>query len=96
MKMGRGVILSYLWKQKLNTKSSTETELVGVDDAIINIFWSLYFLQEQGCGSTHTIIYQDNKSAILLESNGKISNGKPTKHINAKYFLLPTKWLTGT
>eukprot|EP00804_Cyclotella_cryptica_P030969 CCRYP_013562-RB/>CCRYP_013562-RB protein AED:0.42 eAED:0.03 QI:0/-1/0/1/-1/0/1/0/310 len=76
MTMGRGAVLSYSWKQKVNTKSSTETEMVGVDDAISNILWSLYFLQEQGCGTKHVIIYQDNKSAILLESNGKFSSGK--------------------
>jgi hypothetical protein len=34
---GRGAVLSYSWKQKTNTKSSTETELVGVNDAISNI-----------------------------------------------------------
>eukprot|EP00804_Cyclotella_cryptica_P001128 CCRYP_008414-RB/>CCRYP_008414-RB protein AED:0.57 eAED:0.57 QI:0/-1/0/1/-1/0/1/0/240 len=95
MTMGRGAILSYSWKQKLNTKSSTETELVGVDDAISNILWSLYFLQAQGCGTTHAIIYQDNKSAILLESNGKISSGKCTKHIKAKYFFVTDKVADG-
>ena len=95
MTMGRGAILSYSWKQKLNTKSSTETELVGVDDAISNILWSLYFLQEQGCGTTHAIIYQDNKSAILLESNGKFSSGKRTKHIKAWYFFVADKVADG-
>eukprot|EP00804_Cyclotella_cryptica_P019804 CCRYP_009701-RB/>CCRYP_009701-RB protein AED:0.44 eAED:0.02 QI:0/-1/0/1/-1/0/1/0/320 len=87
MTMGRGSILSYSWKQKLNTKSSTETELVGVDDAISNILWSLYFLQEQGCRTTHAIIYQDNKSAILLETNGKMSSGKRTKQSRLNIFL---------
>eukprot|EP00804_Cyclotella_cryptica_P002489 CCRYP_018085-RG/>CCRYP_018085-RG protein AED:0.29 eAED:0.29 QI:0/-1/0/1/-1/1/1/0/626 len=95
MTMGRGAVLSYSWKQKVNTKSSTETELVGVDDAISNILWSLYFLQEQGCGTQHAIIYQDNKSAILLESNGKWSSGKRTKHIKAKYFFVTDKVADG-
>jgi hypothetical protein len=95
MTMGRGAILSYSWKQKVNTKSSTETELVGVDDAISNILWSLYFLQAQGCGTSHAIIYQDNKSAILLESNGKWSSGKRTKHIKAKYFFVTDKVADG-
>eukprot|EP00804_Cyclotella_cryptica_P030535 CCRYP_020167-RA/>CCRYP_020167-RA protein AED:0.47 eAED:0.47 QI:0/-1/0/1/-1/0/1/0/307 len=95
MTMGRGAVLSYSWKQKVNTKSSTETELVGVDDAISNILWSLYFLQEQGCGTEHAIIYQDNKSAILLESNGKFSSGKRTKHIKAKYFFVTDKVADG-
>jgi hypothetical protein len=95
MTMGRGAVLSYSWKQKVNTKSSTETELVGVDDAISNILWSLYFLQAQGCGTKHAIIYQDNKSAILLESNGKFSSGKRTKHIKAKYFFVTDKVADG-
>eukprot|EP00804_Cyclotella_cryptica_P003542 CCRYP_002161-RB/>CCRYP_002161-RB protein AED:0.46 eAED:0.46 QI:0/-1/0/1/-1/0/1/0/69 len=56
MTMGSGAVLSYSWKQKVNTKSLKETELVGVDDTISNILWSLYFLQEQGCGTKHAII----------------------------------------
>eukprot|EP00804_Cyclotella_cryptica_P026975 CCRYP_021075-RB/>CCRYP_021075-RB protein AED:0.60 eAED:0.34 QI:0/-1/0/1/-1/0/1/0/236 len=93
--MGKGAVLSYPWKQKLNTKSSTETKLVGVNDAISNILQSLYFLQEQGCGTTHAIIYQDNQSAILLETNGQMSSGKGTKHIKAKYFLVAEKVANG-
>ena len=95
MTLGRGAVLSYSWKQKINTKSSTETELVGVDDAMSNILWSLYFMQEQGYGTTHAMIYQDNKSAILLESNGNISSGKRTKHIKAKYFFIADKVADG-
>ena len=33
-------------------------------------------------------MYQDNKSAILLEKNGKSSSGHRTKHINLQYFFL--------
>lgn len=39
MTIGKGAILSYLWKQKLNTKSSMETKSVGVDNTISNILW---------------------------------------------------------
>ena len=34
------------------------------------------------------ILYQDNKSSILLEKNGKASSGKRTKHINIRYFFI--------
>ncbi len=34
MSFGQGMALSYSWKQKINTKSSTEAKLVGVDDAL--------------------------------------------------------------
>ncbi len=39
--MGRGFPISASTKQKLNTKSSTERELVGVNDMIPIIIWTL-------------------------------------------------------
>ena len=40
---------------------------------------------------THALIYQDNKSAILLETNGKMSSSGRTKHIKAKFFFVADK-----
>ena len=34
------------------------------------------------------IIYQDNKSAILLEVNGKKSSGQRTRAFNIRYFFI--------
>ena len=34
------------------------------------------------------ILYQENKSSILLETNGKASSGKRTKHINIRCFFI--------
>jgi hypothetical protein len=48
MSLGRDMAMSYSWKQKINTKSSTEAEIVGVDDSLAYILWARYFLQEQG------------------------------------------------
>ena len=36
----------------------------------------------------NNIIFQDNKSLMLLERNGKASSGKRTKHINVWYFFI--------
>jgi hypothetical protein len=91
MTLGKGAAICFSKKQKINTKSSTETELVGVDDAMPSILWSLYFIQEQGYDMTHALIYQDNKSAILLETNGKMSSSGRTKHIKAKFFFVTDK-----
>jgi hypothetical protein len=33
-------------------------------------------------------VYQDNKSAILLETNGKKSSGKQTRALNIRYFFI--------
>ena len=75
-------------KQKLNTRSSIEAELVGVDDAINLILWTKLFLAEQGYKTMDTVLYQDNKSAILLEKNGKKSSSKRTRAINIRYFFV--------
>ena len=88
LSMGRGFPIVNSTKQKLNTRSSTETEIVGVDDCMPHICWSRYFLQAQGYGMTENIVYQDNKSAILMEKNGKASSSKRTKHINIRYYFV--------
>ena len=72
MSMGEGAIVSLSRKQRLNTKSSTTAELVGADDASTLILWTKLFLEEQSYDIEMNILYQDNKSAILLESNGRI------------------------
>ena len=69
--LGKGAIMSKSTKQKLNTKSSTEAKLVGVDDILPQVLWTNYFMKAQGWKNNDTIIYQDNRSAILLENNGK-------------------------
>jgi hypothetical protein len=82
MTMGRGFPISVSTKQKLNTKSSTESELVGIDDLMPIILWTCYFLLSQGYGVIENLLLQDNKSSILLERNRKASSGKRTRHIN--------------
>mmetsp|Transcript_17391 Transcript_17391/g.36466 ORF Transcript_17391/g.36466 Transcript_17391/m.36466 type:complete len:122 (+) Transcript_17391:4324-4689(+) len=43
--LGKGGVISMSRKQKLNTKSSTEAEVVGVDDASSQILWTNYFIK---------------------------------------------------
>ena len=88
MTMGEGAASSMSTKQKLNTKSSTEAEVVGVDDAMSNIVWTRNFLLAQGIQIADNVIYQDNQSAILLERNGRRSSGKRTRHIDIRYFFI--------
>ena len=88
MTYGGGAVQSLSSKQKLNTRSSTEAELVGADDAATKILWTKLFLEAQGIEITHNILYQDNQSAILLEKNGKRSSSKRTRALNIRYFFL--------
>jgi hypothetical protein len=46
--LGDGAAISVSTKQKINTKSSTEAELVAVDDTLPFNIWCYYFLREQG------------------------------------------------
>ena len=87
MTMGTGAIQSGSAKQKMNARSSTEAELVGVDDVISKILWTQFFIEEQGYEVEKNILFQDNKSSILLETNGRKSAGKCSRHINIRYFL---------
>ena len=48
MSLGKLGIFSFSKKQKFNTKISTETELVGADEALQQILWSMYFTKAQG------------------------------------------------
>jgi hypothetical protein len=86
--MGLGYPIVSSTKQKLNTRSSTESELVGVDDMMPSILWTRYFLKSQGYHVSDNIIFQDNKSTMLLERNGKASSSRRTKHINVRYFFI--------
>ena len=88
MSLGGGAVYSSSCKQKLNTRSSTEAELVGVDDMIAQVLWTRYFLSEQGYMINDNIVYQDNQSAIKLEKNGRHSSGKRTRHLNIRYFFV--------
>ena len=88
MTLGAGSFYSKSSKQKINTKSSTEGELVGATDMSGQILWTLRFLKSQGYEVRRNILYQDNQSAMMLEKNGHMSSGQRTKHINVRYFFM--------
>ena len=93
--LGKGCVMSTSVKQKLNSRSSTETEVIAVDDLMPQVLWTNYFLEAQGYAPERTVIYQDNKSAILLETNGKGSSSKRTKHINVRYYFIKDRIESG-
>jgi hypothetical protein len=88
MSLGKGAIYSMSTRQKLNTKSSTEAELVGVDDVMPIILWTRQFMEGQGYTVADNVLYQDNQSSILLEKNGQQSSTKRTRHFDIRYFFV--------
>jgi hypothetical protein len=95
MSLGKGSVYSTSVRQKLVTKSSTEAELVGVDDVMPMVLWTRQFMEGQGYTIEDNIVYQDNKSAILLEKNGQLSSGKRTRHLNIRYFFVTDRVKAG-
>ena len=75
--------------------SSIEGEIVAVDSCMSLILWAQYFLIYQGILVKRNVILQDNKSSILLETNGKASSGKRMRNINIRYFLVADRQKKG-
>jgi hypothetical protein len=61
MSMGTGCVYSMSRRQRLNTRSSTEAELVGVNDAMNMVLWSRLFLEAQGFTVTDNVLYASGK-----------------------------------
>ena len=72
----------------MNTRSSTEAEVVATDEIISPMIWTWLFLEAQGCPIKENILYQDNKSAMLLKTNRCKSAGKCSCHLNIQNFYV--------
>ena len=104
--MGTGALVSGFVKQKITTRSSTESELVGIDDTITFIEWMSLYMKDQVKDypaddplkmlGTKNLAEQDNTSTIKLAVNGRRSCGQRTRHINIRYFYITDKVNDGT
>ena len=65
-----------------------EAKLIAGDNIANTIIWANYFLEAQGYKNNGTVLYQDNKSCMLLHQNGKSSSSKRTRHLNIRYYFL--------
>ena len=55
------------------------------------ILWCRYFIGAQGYTVEHKILYQENKSIILLANIGQMSNSKVMNHIKVSCYLVKDK-----
>jgi len=62
--------------------------LYAADMFMPEMLWSLHFIQAQGYKAECVGLYQDSISTQLLIRNGRMSSGKKTKHIKAKFFFI--------
>jgi hypothetical protein len=82
-----GFIMYKSCKQKLVTKSTAESELVGISDGVAEVIHIREFMINQGHDVGAAIIYQDNMSTIALAEKGR-STSERTRHINIRYFFV--------
>ena len=95
LSLGRGFPIVSSTKQNIKTRNSTETELVGADDCMPEVYWTRYFMKSQGYIFLDKVVFHDNRSSILLEKNVKASSSKRTKHINIQYFFITDRVAQG-
>ena len=88
MSHGLGIIHTQSSRQKLNTKSSSELEVVGVSDYVPYPIWVELFLGDQGYDLQENIVYEDNQSLMKLEKNGRKLCRQKSQHTHIRFFLL--------
>mmetsp|Transcript_21585 Transcript_21585/g.30231 ORF Transcript_21585/g.30231 Transcript_21585/m.30231 type:complete len:216 (+) Transcript_21585:2425-3072(+) len=86
--LGKGCFYSTSEKHKVNSRSSTEAELIGVSNRMPMVLWTRLFMEAQGITIKDNIVYQDNTSTKLIAKHGKLSCEKKTRYMNIKYFFI--------
>ena len=82
------IIHSKSSNQKFNTKSTTESEVVAFSEYVpykthmITLFWG------QGYTLHKKVLYQNNKSAIIMGNNGINLCTVNSRHISIRYFFV--------
>jgi hypothetical protein len=69
------------------TRSSSESELKALDRALPQVIWLRNLLTSLGFPQKPTVIFQDNKSTIILSGKGYPCS-KRTRHINIQFFRI--------
>jgi hypothetical protein len=85
--LGNIIVEAKSIKQKINTKSSCEAELVALSDNYGSVIFIRNILIELKLTDKPAIIFQDNKAAIQLANHGR-SNSSRTKHLSIRYFFI--------
>ena len=90
MSCGVGIIQGKASKQKVKSKSTTESEVVAISEYMPYKIHMINIFLGQGYALHKNDLYQDNESAIIMENNGRNSYTGNSRHISIRYFLLRT------
>ena len=84
--LGRGMFSCKSTKQRLNVKSSTEAELVGISDCLNDVLWMLNFVTDLGFPVKPITVWHDNLSVISMLTTGFTGNRR-SRHINIRFYF---------
>ena len=87
IRLGNAAIYVKSGKQKIVTRSSTESELVGISDALSQVLWTREYLISAGINIGPAVMFQDNQSTIFLATKGR-STSERSRHIKIRYFFV--------
>ena len=71
-------------KPKSNHKS-TIAELIEMDEALLQILWTIHFFKEQVYAINENMLFQDNKSVMIMETRANSANLKFTLRYEISY-----------
>ena len=74
-------------KQKIVTRSSTEAELVALDNSVLHLKWFSQIMEFLGYPQRPARIYQDNQNVIFVCKAGNSGSGK-MKHMAIRYYFI--------
>ena len=85
--LGNSVVFARSVKQKMQTLSSTESEMIALQEASTYVVWMRYLLKELGYNlNSPTVVTQDNQSATVIAEQG--GNFQRTKHLVGRFNFL--------
>ena len=88
--IGKGGVINKSSKQRLTSKSSTESEIIAVSEVLSPLLQFREFLLEQGYKVAPARLLQDNRSTIKLFEKGRPCS-ESTRHIGIRFFFAKDK-----
>ena len=75
---GQGMLHCLSENQKLNIKSSTEAEVVGISDYLPYNIHLVMFMKHQGYTVLNNVVFQENQGSIKMKPHGQnLCTGNP-------------------
>jgi hypothetical protein len=75
-------------KQKLVSRSSTESELIALNEGLPEVIWAKQFMENMGFPQNMITVFEDNKSTIILANKNNGSTLSKTKHIQVRFYYV--------